>query len=148
MSDARSPEPGDRISFLVHGLSHHRVISGMHTGVVSRRGDELTVTTDLLDANRDRNGDLPAWLRLLHDPEGQVRHFGQQVVSDSAWDKSLLLTLPGEPEHEDARREAIRTANLIEDKADRKAALRDVEAMFGPAPSTSRTNALYAGADL
>lgn len=146
--NAPMPQPGEKLHFLVSGVTFHAVVHHQHTGIVSQRGQELTITAELLEANADRNGVLAPFLALVHDPDAQVKRWGQQLVAAGPWPRDLLLTIPGEAEHEEARRQAVRDAEAIDDPSSRRDALRAVEELFGPAQPTSRTNALYAGSDL
>ncbi|AIY16693.3 hypothetical protein GUY44_26920 [Pimelobacter simplex] len=137
------PQAGETIHFLWTGLTYHSKVNGLHTSFVSKRGDELAVTPDLIEANTDRGGMLAPWLGLLHDPEAQQRRWDRVVVAPGPFPSGLLTTRPGELEHDEDRRAAVREANKIMDKADRKAALRKVEEAYGPSRPTSRTNARY-----
>lgn len=137
------PEPGQVIHFLHSGLTYHRIHKGQFTAFVSRRGDELTITEELLDANRDRHGVLAPWLGLLHNPEAQMHRWERIVVAVGPFPSDLLRTEPGDPDHDDARRAAVRDAKQIKDKVEQRAALQAIEKTYGPAQSTSKSLAAY-----
>ncbi len=143
-STAKLPEPGETFHFLSSGLTYHSKADGIHRATVAKRGDEVDVTPDLIEANTDRNGVLAPWLGLLHDPEAQERRWDRVIVAPGPFPAHLLTTVPGELEHDEARRAAVREANALPDKASRKQALRQVEETYGPSRPTSRTNAVYA----
>lgn len=137
-------KPGDVIHFH-SGITYCQYVGEFPTGVVSKRGDEVTVTVEMLHANTDRLGNLATWLLEAHDPDAQIRRWGQQRVGVGPWPEGLLTTVPGTPEHEDARRRAVRAAYSIGDARGRQAALGQIEEKFGP-PRPSNTTAKYGAA--
>ncbi|MFT4262873.1 MAG: hypothetical protein QM572_05800 [Nocardioides sp.] len=142
---ASAPKVGETIHFLVSGWTFHNVVKHQFTGVVSRRGDELVVSKSLIEANTDRFGQLAAWLALVHDPEAQIRRFGMQVVGVGGFPRHFVSTTPGELEHDEERRARVSAANQITDPKERKAALAEIESVYGPAAPTSRSLGTYSG---
>jgi hypothetical protein len=139
------PEPGEVFHVLQTGFTVHTTKYGVAFSKISKRGDEITVTPELLEANCDRNGVLAPFLALLHDPEAQLRRWGTQVTAAGSWPREYLKTIPGTSEHEEARQSAHREALAIENATERIAALEAVEQRYGPAPTTSRTHVRYGG---
>lgn len=142
MTDGNNPEPGT-VAFLRSGIGFHTMTNGQHLAYVSKYGQEIEVTPDLIDVGRDRRGRLPAWLRLLDDAEGQRAHFGEVVVMRGRFPKHLPASEPGSPEFESERRTAARQAQEIEDPDERRDALRHIEETYGTAVPTSRSLARY-----
>ncbi|WP_322937589.1 hypothetical protein [Nocardioides bizhenqiangii] len=143
MPNAPMPKPGDILHFLRSGQTYHDIRRGQFAAFVSRRGQELVVTADLIEASKDRNGLVAPWLALAHDPEAQVRRFDEQIVGTGPWPSDLVKQEPGSTEHDDARRAAVREANALPTKGERARALAEVERRYGPSQPTSRTNAVY-----
>lgn len=137
----QKPEPGEVFHFLVTGLTHPTFRHGAMLHVVSRRGDQVTITDRLLEAIADRNGE--SWLDLLHDPAEQVAKFGRKVIAPGPTPEDMVTTVVGSPEHETASRKARADAWKIEDPQKRRAALHDVDKRFGPPPLTSLTLTTY-----
>lgn len=136
----RKPDVGDVGHFLISGFTYAESTRGS-AGRVASRGQEFTVTQDLREAGTDRLGSC--WLDLLHDPEGQRRRWGQVIFKPGPFPDGQLRTDPGSPEHTEARREAMREASSLPTKAERDAARREVERLYGPAVPTSNTLARY-----
>lgn len=134
-------KPGDVVHFL-SDLTYCQQVGQFPAGVVAKRGDEVTITDELLEANTNRLGNLAPWLLEAHDPDAQIRRWGQQRVGVGPWPKDLLTTAPATPEHEDARRRAVRAAYGIANESEREAALCEIKEKFGP-PRPSNVSIKY-----
>lgn len=138
-----APEVGQTFHFLVSGVTHPSPKSANHFHEVSHRGDEITITQHLLDASRNRLGDLPPWLALLHDPQAQCDVLGHVVTAPGPWPAGVLKTTPGTVEHREARRKAIARAQAIPDEQAREDALAEIVEAYGRGSKSSRTLATY-----
>lgn len=123
--------PGDEISFLASGFSF---MAGEHisSGQVSRRGQTVTVTAGLLEANRDRNG--VSFVDFVDDPEAQQARYGQVIFQRGPWRAEDDVFIPGSPEAEEERQRQRREAWQLPTEAERSERLSAIERRFGPAP--------------
>lgn len=144
MPNAPLPQVGDVLVWHKSGQTYADVSKGQQVAYVSKRGTELLVTAAMIEVNRDRNGDLPSWLALAHDSDAQLARSGELVLAPGPWPDHLERLEVGSVEHADARRAAVREANALPTKAERRSALAAIERRYGPAEPTSRTNATYA----
>lgn len=106
-----------------------------------RRGDSITITAAMLDESRDRLGH--SWLEIIADEAAQLRRWGVAYFAPGAAPADLTSWEPGSPEHHEAREEARRAAWAIPSTRERIEALREVERVYGAAPTTSRTTATF-----
>lgn len=134
--------PGDTIHFLAGGLTYTADVRGSLEGFISKRGDELILTAATIDVAKDRFG--ASWLSLLDDPERQIARWGRVMFGPGPFPSDLLRTELGQDEHEKARRAAVRDAQAFVSASDRTEALRQVDRLFGPAASTSKTLTRFA----
>lgn len=126
--------------FTVHFLAARTVMissSQVKGSRVFTYGDELEVTQEIVELNTDRNGNCPL-LEVIEDGE-QVRR--------GPWPEGKLRLQPGSPEFEAKRESDRQEAHKIEDPEKRRAALADVRATYGSAP-TSRTIMFVPGDDV
>ena len=130
----------------------HFVASGLTVPVsrtwteVMKYGDELTITDEIREASRDRNG--VSWCDLLNDEPAQVRRYGKVFFRPGPFPADVSRVEPGSDEHRQAAWQARREASSIENPVDRRAALREVEREYGPdATRTSKTLSVYAGSE-
>lgn len=135
--------PGDQVHFygstsLLSGLD---LASSMRP-VDVRRGSVITVTQNLLDSNKDKNGE--SIFDVVDDPEAQVRKWGHQLIGRGPWPEDLQKWTLGTVEADLARDAAMKAALERADVRQRKAALAEVEREFGPRRS-NQTLAHYAG---
>ena len=138
-------EPPARVHFLGPlALVTRLSAGGLGDGIVTRYGQELDVTEQLVLANTDRNGRC-ALVELVDDPEGQVDRYGRVMYARGSWPAGRSRLEPGSDAAEDARESARRTAHSIQDASQRAAALAAVNRTYGPAPTTSRTVAEVPG---
>ena len=131
---------GDIFHFAIDGVTYARSKS-LGDGVVSHRGDEVTITESLLEASRDRNGD--SWLHLLHDPDTQVRRWGRLAFAPGPFPTNEVSAEPGTVARELAREKARQAAVAITDRAARTQAMQQVQAVYGGPRPTSQTLATY-----
>lgn len=107
-------------------------------GMLCERGRVVTLTQKFIDLNE-------AWLRLAGDEEGQrARWRGKVIFRPGPWPEGVLTTVPGTRDHEEAREAARRAAWRVEDPGERRAALAEVDAVYGR-NVTSRETASYRG---
>ncbi|MGY1602376.1 hypothetical protein [Geodermatophilus sp. SYSU D00815] len=131
-------EPTDHpLIHFVSAMSVPTSLSTLGVGRVFRYGDELTVTPEVREANRDRNG--VCWLDWLDTSADAYTRNGQEVCRRGPWPEGQLRMEPGSPAWEDARRRAIAEALAVVDPEERREARRRVDVEFGPSGSTSRT---------
>jgi hypothetical protein len=106
-------------------------------------GDELLMTPEIVEANRDRLGRRPL-LDLLHDEGEQVRRFGRRVIAPGPWPEGLSRIQPGSHQWDDAREDALAAASLLPTEEERKVAREQARAVWGmPDSAKSRTIATY-----
>jgi hypothetical protein len=91
--------PGDRIYLLTDGLAV--------AGEPRRRGDEVVLDQDTIDAAVDRTG--ASWLDMVDDPDAQAERWGKVMFGRGPWPKELgsASLEPESPEWHRAQREAI-----------------------------------------
>lgn len=130
--------PGDQIHFLESGVSFN-TSDNFSSGHVSRRGETITITENLIEASVDRLGN--SWLQKLNDPTETRFAKGPWPASESLW-------VTGSPEWA-AERERRRTAaHSIPDEHERAKALRAVNQEFGPAATGQRSIKIAASTNL
>jgi hypothetical protein len=110
-------QPGDKIHFLRSGITFARGPL-VTDGVISYRGQTITLTTEDLEASRDRFGN--SWIeRLLDDPATQIEKFGEVVMGRGPAPDGVEEWRPGSVEAEIAyqdRRARIYAASSDEDE--------------------------------
>ncbi|HYP73136.1 hypothetical protein [uncultured Microbacterium sp.] len=145
-SAPRIPSPGDTLHCLRSGLTVNLGGGSMITGraVVLERGQTFTVTSEMIEAARDRNGSLAtSWVGVVYDEERQVKRYGAVMVRPGPAPSDLRPWEYGTPEWMRARDTARRRAYALPSEAERAEALAEVERIYGPAGSTSKTTAVY-----
>ena len=76
------PEPGSQFHFEKSGFIY---VTGKGSRVfseISRRGQELEVTQDMIDASLDRNG--RTWLQYIADEQAQLDRWGSVIMRPGA----------------------------------------------------------------
>jgi len=106
-------------------------------GAILDRGQSITLTDEILAANRDRLG--ASLFDYVDDPEGQIERWGLVRVRRGPWPEDEPRWVYGSAEWEVAREDARKAAWGIEDPQERADALASVSRRFGPAATTSRT---------
>lgn len=138
------PQPGSQVHFLAPITFSTKVNSFTGTGANLDRGDTITLTADIIEAQRDRNGDLSrSWLGLLHDEDAQVARFGHVIARPGPWPEGQEVWTYGDRRWETERDAARRRAWALPSEQERHEALAAVEARFGPARSTSKTTQVF-----
>lgn len=127
--------PGDTVHCLESGLTISTGGGWLAGGAVLRRGQNLTVTQALLDANRDAAG-RDTGPALARDPAAQIRMHGRVIFGFGPAPEGML------PEHDtaewrEAREQARREAWALPTAEARGEALRALQERFGDAPTTS-----------
>ena len=104
--------------------------------IVTRYGQELVVTDDIRQLNTDTDGNT--WLDLADDEPAQLRRWGRVLFGRGEWPSELNRLEKGSDEWMDAAASARREAWKIENESERARRVRDIDAEFGPPPTTSR----------
>ena len=121
----------------------HRVSREWFAGEVLERGRTVTVTDEMLAANRDRLGNSA--LDLVDDPEAQVRLWGEQMIARGPFPDDEPIWASRDARWKAEREEARQAAWAKPTESARLQALAEVERTFGPGPTTSTLTARYAG---
>lgn len=130
------PKPGDQFHAVTTGITVATSTSLLGASTVLTRGQTVTLTADMIEASRDRNGD--SWLDLLHDDLAQIARWGEVRIAPGPAPADMAPWLPGSPEEDAAREQARRAAYALVDDAERRLALARVDERFGRL-KTSRT---------
>lgn len=78
--------PDEQVHFPVARTIPTKAGSFTAFGANVGRGMTITLTADIIEAQRDRHGDLSrSWVALLHDEDAQVARFGQVIVRPGPW---------------------------------------------------------------
>ena len=141
MTTSKKLQPGDQLHWLRDGLTYS-VSDGWHTGEVSRRGQTITVTSEMLSSNADRDG--ASFFDLIDDPDAQIKKLGSVFFGRGEFPATESVYLRGTPEWERAREAARVAAHAIPDESARGKAVRAVQVDFGPAP-THQHSTTYRG---
>ncbi|MFI8632150.1 hypothetical protein ACIGEP_06120 [Microbacterium sp. NPDC077663] len=96
------------------------------------RSATITMTADLIAAQRDRFGKLADWLALLGDDEAQVARFGEIVSRPGPAPADLKRWVVGDATWRDERAKARAAAWAETDPDERDRRLREVQKVFGP----------------
>lgn len=131
-----SPSPGDVIHFTRTGILWASSLSFSAPHEVSRRGETVTLTADIIAASLDRHG-ANSWLGLTE--EEQISRWGSEVYRPGAAPQDLTTYTPDSTEADVAYGERRTAAWAIGDPERRAEALADLRRDFGTGPSTSRT---------
>ncbi|GMA27052.1 hypothetical protein [Arenivirga flava] len=99
---------------------------------VFQRGNELTLTADIIAASRDRNGD--SWIIRELDKGAQ-----SSTIGTGPWPEDVLPWRVGSADWADAREKARIEAHKHPTEAEVAEALAAVRRRFGPSAPTSRT---------
>lgn len=141
MTTTTKIQPGESVHWLQDGFSYS-VRDDWSTGEVSRRGQTVTVTSEMVFANSDREG--TSFFDLVDDPDEQVRRWGAVFLGRGEFPATEPLHIRGTPAWERAREDARVAAWANPDETARGKALRAVLKDFGPAP-THQTTTEYRG---
>lgn len=130
-----APIPGAQLHWLVSGVSYLGN-NAMGSGQVSRRGETITATSGLLEANIDLAGES------LFDLDGpaQIEKYGRQLWEHGPWPDDLVTVTPNSIEEQLARELATTSAWAEPDLAERQRKLAEVRAKYGRARSTQRSS--------
>lgn len=96
------------------------------------RSATFTLTSDMIEAQRDRFGKLADWLALLGDDEAQVARFGEVWTRPGPAPADLKRWVYGDATWRDERARARAAAWAETDPSEQARRLREVEAEFGP----------------
>jgi hypothetical protein len=127
--------PAAQFHFLTSGVLWHARTPNMWGGTseVSRRGQTVTITQDMLEAS-------PWIARYLGDEEAQIAKWGEVRIAPGAFPDDLDPWTPGTPEAEAAYWKAHDAAWAETDPAERDRKLRTLREQFGAAPSAQRSS--------
>jgi hypothetical protein len=137
---------GDQIHWLADGLTY-RVSDSWHSGEISRRGQTITLTREMLSANSDRDG-ASSFFDLVDDEEGQLKRWGIVFLARGEFPAELSKWIPGTVESQRERERQRVAAHRIADDHERAVALRNIAAEFGPADSGQRSITYPAAANI
>lgn len=128
MTKPRDPaQPGDKFHVIRTGLTIRLGPRLTDDAVILRRAQTVTVTADMIEANRDRNG--ASFLDLLDDPDEQRRRWGHVKIARGEAPAHLTTWLPGTPEAAEAYQiEKMRILDTIRHPDDVQAALAQLRA--------------------
>ena len=126
--------PGDQIHFLKSGFTFSANADD-HSGIVSTRGQVVTITQALIDASRDRYGS--SWLERLENPENEFFAIGP-------WPENESIYIPGTIEHEREAERRREVAHKIPDEFQRGEALAAIRKEFG-IPRSHQSSTDYSG---
>jgi len=115
--------------------------SGGGQGAVTDYGNELIVTPEFHNLNRDRNRD--SFLDLLDDEPAQMKRWGRVLVQRGPWPEDLSRVEPGSQRWRDDYEAARQEAHQITNPQERDARLSELRKQYGPATTTSTTLASY-----
>jgi hypothetical protein len=139
-SAAAVVKPGDVVHVLESGMTIPRTTSlwGGAPALQLTRGDVFTVTAEMIEASRDRNGRV-TWPAMVHDEAAQVRRWGTVRLRPGNAPEGMQPWTYGSPDWAEAR-ETARRAAWAEPNPERRAeALQHVTEVYGAAPTTSTT---------
>ena len=106
-------------------------------------GDELLMTPEIIDANRDRFGRCHL-LDVLHDDEAQIRKWGRRIIAPGPWPEGELRIQRGSNEWNEARERALAVAADLPSEEERRIARAKVREQYGMRDDAySKTIATY-----
>ncbi len=128
----------DGVGITVHAVRAVTVHTSTSLGAIARvltYGDEMVLTDEIIEANRDRLGRC-ALLERLDDPAGPLRR--------GPWPEGLDRMEPGSPAWDNARAAALQAAALLPEPDQQRAAAARVREKYGSTSGArSRTLAQY-----
>ncbi|RKE60513.1 hypothetical protein [Microbacterium sp. AG238] len=139
-SAVASVQPGDVVHSLDEGgiaIARSVNIFGQ-ASVILRRGDELVVDEEMIDASRDRHGNV-TWPALVLDEAAQIEKWGTVRLRAGRAPADLRPWTHGSALWRDMRERARREAHALPTAEARADALAQVERVYGAAPSTATT---------
>lgn len=134
-----TPTPGAQFHCLHSGAPS--ISAGSFAPIQPRRGQSIEITETMLAESQDREG--VSWLSIIADEQAQLRRWGVVYFAPGAAPADLAPWEHGDAEWAEAREQARREAWAVTNGRERIAALKAVEDQFGPAPTTSRTTAMF-----
>ena len=141
LSDQYPPEPAPEPWEPTPGHLFHALRGGLPIpvghGTTTQRAQTYEITPSLIEDSKDRFGS--SWLDLIDNEAAQIDRWGSRYLAPGPAPAGMSTWEPGTPEHWEAREQARREAWAITSTRERIAALKSVEDLFGPAPTTSRT---------
>ena len=139
-------QAGDIIHAVATGMHLPRTTSlwGGAPAVLLVRGQSITVTEDMIEASRDRHGNV-TWPAMVHDEAAQLRRWGKIHIAPGEPPANMRPWIHGDPEWSEQREIARKAAWAETDPQRRAAALQRVTEVYGKAPTTSTITATYKG---
>lgn len=137
-------DPAGVIGELVHFRGHITLASAptpFAFAFVTQYGQEVTITEGMYEASRNQKGET--WLDLVDDEEAQTERWGHVMLRRGPWPEGEVRVRHGSTPWSEQRRAALEEALNLANPEDRHAAVRSVEARYGPALQTSRTIRTY-----
>lgn len=113
-------------------------------GGVFQYGDEVVLTDELREVNRDRAG--WSWVDLLDDEDEQCARYGKVLFARGPWPVAKSRIEPGSQAWNDERERLRAEAYAVPDEIERGERLRRIGQQWGR-PKTSTTTMQYRGAN-
>jgi hypothetical protein len=136
-----SSDVGVTVHFLGSMTLHLRPNATAFTRTVNY-GDEVVLTDEVIEANRDCRGRV-AILELLDDEQAQIQKYGKRLFAPGPW-RELNRIQPGSAAWDDARDRERTAALALPSEDERRIALARVREVYGmPSSAKSRTVAVY-----
>jgi hypothetical protein len=138
--------PGDLVHVLESGMTIPRTTSlwGGAPALQLTRGDVFTVTREMIEASRDRHGNL-TWPAMVHGEDAQIRRWGAVRLRPGPAPAGMHSWVYGDAQWSEERETARRAAWAETDPERRKVALQRVIETYGAAPTTSTVHAVIKG---
>ncbi|MBT2485636.1 MULTISPECIES: hypothetical protein [unclassified Microbacterium] len=128
--------PADTFHALKTGVTISVGNGFMSTAHITKAGENIIVTQNMIDASRDTFGN--SWMSLLGDDAAQIERWGEvRFRLGRAPEGTPTWGAVGDSDWREQREDARKAAWAEADPERRAAALQTVHERFGPAPLTS-----------
>lgn len=132
--------PGDTVHVL-DALTIAISDSWVAGGRALTRGDVFTVTSEILELNKNRAGE--SIFDLVDDPESQVTKFGHVLIGRGDFPTDERIIRPGSIEQTWQLQQARAIAGAIPDEAEQRAAFARIRAGIGAGEDTGQRSTQY-----
>lgn len=135
---------GDVVHATATGMQLPRTTSlwGGPPALLLTRGDRIIITEELIEASRDRNGNV-TWPTMVHDEAAQLRRWGKIHLAPGEPPEGMQPWERGSADWAEQREIARKAAWAEVDPQRRAAALQRVTEVYGAAPTTSTVHAVH-----
>lgn len=138
VSAALPVRPADTFHALKTGVTISVGNGFMSTAHITKAGENIIVTQNMIDASHDTFGN--SWMSLLGDDDAQIERWGEvRFRLGRAPEGTPTWGAVGDSDWREQREDARRAAWAEPHPERRAAALQAVHDRFGPAPTTSVT---------